>query len=157
MQKLSKAGIGAAALALFMPISIGAQNATPASDSAATAKIEASVSSDTLTGAVDGGESAYGCLGCIVGLGGFIVKIYPESDLNRFQIQPKDQIVGIDDHKFHFLSFQKECLGMPGSEIMLDVLHKGELEKIAVRRVDSRLLASRAHRYKNLSEHTKYW
>ena len=118
---------------------------------------DARVGTDTLKGVVDGGQSTVGCLGCVVTLRGTISKIFPESDLNRFQIRPKDKIIRINGRKFHPFQFQKECVGIPGSELKLEISRRGISQEITIYRIDARLLSNYARRYKHLSEQNKYW
>jgi hypothetical protein len=106
---------------------------------------------------INGGQSNYGCLGSIVGPFGKILKIYPESDLNRLEIKPGDKIIEIDGHRFNYFNFQKQCVGLPGSSIDLNVIHTGYAEKFSVLRVDSRNLSAKGSYYKKLSTKVISW
>jgi hypothetical protein len=108
-------------------------------------------------GGVQGGEEAFGCLGCVISPQGMVIKIYPESDLNRFQIVPDDRVVGINGHPFDGRTFPSECLGLPGSLISLTILHFGMPMDVQVHRVDSRELAGHASYYKHWAQKTRQW
>ncbi|MDR3616788.1 MAG: hypothetical protein P4L53_24745 [Candidatus Obscuribacterales bacterium] len=108
-------------------------------------------------GGVQGGEEAFGCLGCVISPHGVVIKIYPESDLNRFQIAPDDRVVGINGHPFDGRTFPSECLGLPGSIIGLTILHFGMPMDVQVHRVDSRELAGHASYYKHWAQKTRQW
>lgn len=109
-------------------------------------------------GQVDGGEAAYGCLGCTITLRGTVLRVLPESDLNRFNVAPKDRFLSINGHKFNPFKFQKECIGLPGTPIVLELLHDGTPEEISVQRIDSRLFSSHnGTYYKKLSEKRVTW
>lgn len=108
-------------------------------------------------GGVQGGEEAFGCLGCVISPQGIVIKIYPESDLNRFQIQPDDRVLGINGHPFNGKTFPSECLGVPGSIIALTILHFGMPMDVQVHRVDSRELAGHASYYKHWAQKTRQW
>ena len=108
-------------------------------------------------GGVSGGEEAFGCLGCVISPVGIVMKIYPESDLNRFQIQPDDRVVGINGHPFNGKTFPSECIGVPGSLIYLTILHFGMPMDVQVHRVDSRELAGHASYYKHWANKTRQW
>ena len=106
---------------------------------------------------VSGGEEAFGCLGCVIDKFGTVENVYPESDLNRYQIVPGDRVLGINGHFFDGKTFPSECLGVPGTMIYLDILHMGNPIQASVHRVDSRDLAGRASYYKHWADKTRRW
>lgn len=94
-------------------------------------------------------DETYGVLGAkIASQTGVFITIYPQSDLNRFDVRVGDRVVGIEGHRYRGQTFPQECLGAPGTTIKLDILSSQTrtLNTIEVRRVDSREL-SVVHKY----------
>lgn len=124
-------------------------NAQSQSLSGRTAEIQMRAGTQNLQGRAVQEDEAYGVLGAkIVAPTGAFITIYPQSDLNRFDVRVGDRVVGIEGHKYSGRTFPQECLGAPGSTIKLDILSNQTrtVNSIEVRRVDSREL-SIVHKY----------
>jgi predicted metalloprotease with PDZ domain len=106
----------------------------------------------------NGGEEIYGCLGALLNMmNGAILKVFPQSDLNRFDVQPGDRIVGVNGHRYDFRTIIKEMIGTPGTIIELDIRTRNrEVRHLQVRRTDARLLPQTGM-YKQLTQRNRFW
>jgi len=126
-------------------------------NSQSSAQLDAEQQS-TLQGKAKGGEEIYGCLGALLNLfNGAILKVFPQSDLNRFDVQPGDRIIGVNGHRYDFRTIIKDMVGTPGTIIELDIRTKDRVERhLQVRRTDARLLPQTGM-YKQLTQRNRYW
>jgi C-terminal processing protease CtpA/Prc len=119
------------------------------------------VTSNPTSGAhAEGGEEAYGCLGAAIEFfSGTITRIFPNSDLNRFGIQPGDRVLSINGHSYATspLASQEECRGIPGSLLPITIIHDGHALDLTVKRTDVRQLAPFASYFKFWADQTKQW
>lgn len=122
-----------------------------------SAKLDAQQQSP-LQAKAEGGEEIYGCLGALLNLfNGGILKIFPQSDLNRFDVQPGDRIVGVNGHRYDFRTIIKEMVGTPGTIVELDIRKPDKtVNHLQVRRTDARLLPQTGM-YKQLTQKNRYW
>lgn len=112
----------------------------------------------TLQAKASGGEEIYGCLGALLNLfNGGILQVFPQSDLNRFDIQPGDRIVGVNGHRYDFRTIIKEMVGTPGTIVELDIRSRDRtVRHLQVRRTDARLLPQTGM-YKQLTQKNRFW
>ena len=112
----------------------------------------------TLQAKANGGEEIYGCLGALLNLfNGGILQVFPQSDLNRFDVQPGDRIVGVNGHRYDFRTIINEMVGTPGTIVELDIRSRDRtVRNLQVRRTDARLLPQTGM-YKQLTQKNRYW
>lgn len=112
----------------------------------------------TLQARANGGEEVYGCLGAVLNLlNGAILKIFPQSDLNRLEVLPGDRIIGVNGHQYDFRTIIKEMVGTPGTIIEMDIQTPTcEVKHLQVRRTDARLLPQTGM-YKQLTKRNRFW
>lgn len=101
------------------------------------------------------GEVPVGVLGAQVQYpASVILMVLPGSDLNRFGVTPGDRILSIDGRRSNSMS---NFRGLPGSVMVLSILHGGLIYDLPVRRVDSREFLNYDGYYRGCASQTRSW
>jgi hypothetical protein len=86
--------------------------------------------------------------------------LYPQSDLNHFDVHPGDRIVAVDNESFSGLTdFRNRSRGMPGTTVELTIWGRGDgfSKTITVKRIDARTLPQNDSYFNWAASQTRYW
>ena len=111
------------------------------------------------------GQHIVGVIGCEVSqFTGNILKVFPPSNLNNWNIHPGDRVLGYANHRF--ISgrdmVRVGCMGPPGSLMELTILHDGRPISLQCPRIDSRLVVGfdrllGSRHYEQCASQSRFW
>jgi S1-C subfamily serine protease len=109
----------------------------------------------------DHGVHPVGVIGLLLNdVTGEVWRVYPLSNLNRWDIRPGDYLINVNGTPYSSSTFKAQKEGEVGQPILLTFYRNGKTLKVNCPRVDARLLASYTG-YDNYfvkeAQKTRYW